>query len=204
MKRGAPSSFFFALGVLLLVTEAALDGAISDLSTSDPPTLYIQWLNSSASPMTDANGDLSTAANPFTGGAMVQLTHPVPKDVFLGVMINRLSGYDVTLTAGGGGATATTGRMTVTGGSPMTYTCSLTKVAGSFKGGTVADPSLDLTGSSKSATAVFVADADLPLQTTAPNYWRLTFTFPSFNTVADGLIFSGTYTGTITATAVIK
>ncbi len=197
------AAFPWALAILLGFGCQA-QCAISDLLVADPATVYIQWLNTSSSPMTEADGDLSTSAVPFSGGAMVQLSNPVPKECYLGLMINRISGYDVTLTASNSGATATTAHMTVTGGADMVYSCSLAKIPSTFKGGTVAADSLDLTGGAKSATAVFVAEPDLPLATTEPNIWRLTFTFPNISSVSDGLILSGTYTGGITATVVIK
>ena len=38
----------------------------------------------------------------------------------------------------------------------------------------------------------------------APNVWQITFSLPVINTVADGLIMSGTYTGGVTATVALK
>ena len=134
---------------------------------------------------------------------MTQLTQPANKSVYIGLMSNSLAGYNVTLT-GANSPTATTAQMTLAGAANLTYTCTLTKENATFTGGTTASASLDLTGGTVSATSVHTAEADLPLADNDPNVWNLTFALPTISTVADGLIMSGTYTGSVTATVAMK
>lgn len=193
-----------ALVVGVMLTAARLTGATLTLTVDVPKTAYIQWLNNSTDAMTNVNGDNTVAMNPYVGGAMTQLTQPANKTTYLGIMCNALTGYDVTMTALNTGATASTGRLVITGGAPLTYTATLAKVAASFTAGATAAPSLDLTGASVSATAVFAASTDLPMLAVSPNVWQMTFSLPVISSVADGLIMAGTYTGGVTATVALK
>lgn len=190
-----------AIGILSPIHKSY--SAVADLTVDVPKTAYIEWIATAATAMSSVDGDGSYAFDPYVGGAVTQLTSPAAKNIFLGVMCNSLAGYDVTLNAGAG-ATATTGRMTIAGGTPIDFTGTLTKEAGTFTAGATAAPSLDLTGGSVSATSVFAAEADLPMAAASPNVWRLSLALPVISTVADGLIMSGTYTGQVTATIALK
>jgi hypothetical protein len=154
--------------------------------------------------MTDVDGDGNKAFNPFDGGPSILLRQSPPIDFFIGVMCNSLSGYEITLTTGSGTTTTTTGELTSGGGSKMTYSATLSKVNGTFAAGAVASANLDLTGSTASASAVFGSTADLPLEAASPNVWQLAASLPLINSVSDGLMMAGTYSGIITASVSLK
>ena len=181
-----------------------LSAALGDLTVDVPKTAYIEWLTTSADTMTNVDGPNSYAFDPYVGGAITQLTQPADKDMFIAVMSNSLAGYNLSLTATNAGATATTGTLEQAGSAPITYTAGLTKVAASFTAGTVAAPSLDLTGATVSGTSSHTAEADLPMAAASPNVWQLAMSLPVISTVADGLIMSGSYTGGVTATIALK
>jgi len=193
-----------SLAALLVVVGLQLTAAVNDLTVFVPKTAYIEWLSASGDAMTSVDGDNSAAFDDYVGGAVTQLTQPADKVTYLGVMCNSLAGYQITFAASGGGATAATGRMTIAGGTPITYTGTLAKVAGSFTAGTTASTSLDLTGATVSGDTAHTAEADLPMTAAAPNVWELTLSLPVISSVADGLIMSGSYTGGITATIALK
>lgn len=177
--------------------------ALNNLSTGDPPTAYIQWLDSPSEAMSNPDGGSSMAFSPYMGGATTLLSAPPSKDFYLGVMCNRLNGYTVSLTAMNE-ASSTTAKMTSSSGRVMTYTCSLSRVSGTFAAGATTTISLDLTGNTPSATASFATTGDLPLTTQAPNVWRLSATLPSVSGVNDGLIVAGSYSGGVTATISVR
>lgn len=193
-------------GIFLLILLASAQGfaAVGSLTVDVPKTAYIQWLPTAATAMTSVDGDNTAAFANYVGGAVTQLTQPANKDVFLGVMCNSLAGYDLTLTANNSGSTTTTGEMTITGGTNLTYTATLAKEASSFSSGTTASTSLDLTGATVSGTTVHTAEADLPMTAASPNVWKVTLALPTISSVSDGLIMSGTYSGGITATVALK
>lgn len=195
---------FLGLTVLALFATTQAFAAVGNLSVVVPKTAYIQWLTASTDAMTAVNGDNSASFADYTGGAATLLTKPADKDTYIGVMCNSLAGYRVTLTAANAGATATTGKMTISGGTALTYTAALTKVTASFTAGTTAATSLDLTGTGASCDTSHVAEADLPLTAAAPNVWKLTFSLPTTTGVSSGLIMSGTYSGGVTATVALK
>ena len=120
----------------------SLHAAIGNLTVVVPKTAYLEFLTNSTDAMTSVNGDNTFAIDPYVGGAVTQMTSPVLKDIYLGVMCNSLAGYDLTLTASNAGATASTGAMTVAGGTAITYNTTLTKIASSFTAGTIASTSL--------------------------------------------------------------
>lgn len=188
---------------LLLLTQAQIEAAGLTLTVDVPKTAYVQWITNSSDPVTAVNGDLSNPLSPYTGGAMTQLTSPSAQGVYLAIMCNSLAGYDITLT-GANATDATTANMTQAGSTAIAYTCTLAKVAGTFTGGTVASTAVDLTGATASGTTTHAAEADLPMDSSSPNVWDLGFSLPVINTVADGLIMSGTYTGSVTATITLK
>jgi hypothetical protein len=178
--------------------------SLPDLLVADPPTVYVEWLTSAGDTMTSADGDNSQAFDPYLGGAASQMQTPTDKDLYVGVMCNRTTGYDLTLTASNSGATTTTAIMTRPSGSDMTYTAALTKVSGTFAAGATASTQLDLTGATASGSAVFATNGDLPLAAASPNVWKVTNNLPSISGVSDGIIISGSYSGGITATVVLK
>ncbi len=188
---------------LLILGASQIHAAALTLTVDVPKTAYIQWLATAGATMTSVDGDITEAFAAYTGGAMTQLAQPANKSVYIGLMSNSLAGYDLTLT-GANTPTATTAQMTIAGGTNLTYTCTLATEAGSFTGGTTASDSLDLTGGTVSGTTVHTAEADLPMTDSAPNVWNLTFSLPTVSAVSDGLIMSGTYTGSVTATVAMK
>ncbi|MCB1135124.1 MAG: hypothetical protein KDK78_02545 [Chlamydiia bacterium] len=192
-----------AVGAFLCLSNQAY-AAVANLSVDVPKTAYLQWLSSSSDSMTSEDGDGTFAMDPYVGGAVTQLTQPSDKTAYLGVMCNSLAGYNLTLTASGSGVTTTTGKLSTAGGTPITFTASLSQVGASFSGGTTANTALDLTGATASGDTVHTAEADLPMTAAAPNVWQLTFSLPAISSVADGLIMSGTYTGGVTATISLK
>jgi len=189
----------FILFFLFFCTWMTKTHALSDLLVTDPATVYIQWLEQATDPITEADGSNAMSFNSYIGGAATQLSSPSAKELFIGVMCNRIAGYTITLTASNSGATATTAKMTIPGGSHLSYTANLSKVSGSFAAGSNTNMSLDLTGASVSASANFASNDDLPLTTIAPNVWKITTSLPSIDDVTGGLIPSGTYQGGITA-----
>lgn len=200
---------YFLSGVLALTGAAILfaspvEAAVGNLTVDVPKTAYIEWLTASSDAMTSVDGDNTFAFDPYVGGAVTQLTQPADKVSYLGVMCNSLAGYTISLTANGAGATATTGQLTIAGGTPIVYTASLSQVGATFTAGTTASTSLDLTGGTASGGTVHTAEADLPLEAASPNVWQLSFSLPAISTVADGLIMSGTYSGGVTATVALK
>jgi hypothetical protein len=191
------------LAGMLLLSAGSAQAAVANLTVDVPKTAYIEWLTASADNMTSVNGDNTFAFDPYVGGAITQLTNPAVKPIYIGVMCNSLAGYDLTFSAGAG-ATGTTGLMVQPGAANITYTAALSRVGGTFTGGTTASETLDLTGGSASGSTVHVAEADLPMAIGSPNVWQLDLSLPVISTVADGLIQSGTYTGGITATISLK
>jgi len=188
---------------LIMFAGTQLYAAVEDLSVTVPKTAYVEWLTNSTDAMTSVNGDNSASFADYVGGASTQLTTPANKDVFIGVMCNALTGYNLSLNAGAG-ATVTTGKMTLAGATDLVFTGALAKVASSFTGGTTTGVNLDLTAATVSGDTVHTAEADLPMAAASPNVWKLTLSLPTISTVADGLIMSGTYTGSITATIALK
>jgi hypothetical protein len=203
MNRNVYAGFVAVLAMLTLYTTQS-QAAVGNLTVDVPKTAYVEWLSASSDAMTSVDGGNAFAFDPYIGGAMTQLTQPADKVAYLGVMCNSLAGYTITLTANGAGATATTGRMTIAGGQPVTYTAALAQVGASFSGGTTASTSLDLTGGGISGGTVHAAEADLPMAAASPNVWQLTLSLPTISSVADGLIMSGTYSGGVTATVALK
>lgn len=190
--------------IIRLLSAAQVHGAVSDLSYPGAPAVYVQWLDSTGATMSETDGSNTYDFDPYLGGGMTQLSRPADKVVYIGVMCNQLAGYDLTLTADNGGATASTARLTTPGATPLTYSGVLTKYTPSFTAGTTAVASLDLTGVGISATAVFAGPSDLPLQAANPNVWVLTLSLPVVSSVADGLIMAGSYSGQITATVSLQ
>lgn len=189
--------------VLLLLLPCCLLG-ITDISLGDPPTFYIQWLDSISTPMDSADGDNSYSLDPYLGGAATQLLSPMPYDIYIGAMCNQKSGYEIFLQANGGGATITTGKLFKSGATSITYTASLTKVASTFSSGAVASTNIDLTGSTPSCEAVFDKNNDVPRKIADANVYHLSLSLPQITSVTDGLIMEGTYSGSITATISAK
>ncbi len=189
---------FSLLGMLFALATTS-HAAVASLSVDVPKTAYIEWLSASSDTMASVDGDATYAFDPYIGGAVTQLTSPAAKSVFIGVMCNALTGYEVTLT-GSGTPTASTGQMTQAGASPIAFTATLSTVGASFSGGTSTGGALDLTGATVSASTTHTAEADLPMAAASPNVWQIDLALPTISTVADGLIMSGTYTGSITAT----
>lgn len=185
-----------------LVGSSAFAGQ-QDLSVIVPKTAYIEWLSTSGSAMASVNGNNSASFSDYSGGAVTQLTQPSNKVVYLGVMCNSLAGYDLTLTAVGSNATATTGELSQSGATPITYTTTLAQAGGIASGATV-NLSLNLVGSTQSIRTSYATEADLPLTAAAPNVFSLTTALPAISSVADGLIMSGTYTGGYIATVVLR
>ncbi|MCB1135123.1 MAG: hypothetical protein KDK78_02540 [Chlamydiia bacterium] len=184
---------------LLVGIAASGQAAVANLTVDVPKTAYIEWLTASSDTMASVDGDNTYTIDAYLGGAVTQLTSPADKICYLGVMCNALTGYEVTLT-GSGTTTGSTAQLTQAGATPITFTAALAQVGASFSGGTSTGGTLDLTGGSVSASTTHTAEADLPMAAASPNVWQITVSLPSITTVADGLIMSGTYTGSITAT----
>jgi len=178
--------------------------ALADLTVGESATAYIQWLSSASDPMTDADGGASIPFTPYLGGASVQMLSAPSKDFYIGIMCNRTAGYTVTLTSTTAGATSTTAKFTIAGGSEIVYTAAISKEAGTFSAGANTSHSINLTGSTPSITVSFATESDLPLSATAPNVWKISASVPDITNVADGLVMAGSYQGGITAVVSLR
>jgi len=178
--------------------------ALDDLQVVDSPSAYIQWLTHASDPITQVDGNNTIALDPYQGGPAILMSHSPGKALYIGVMCNRLTGYDLTLTATNSEATSTSTRLIVSGGSDLILSATLEKESGTFTGGATASTQLDLTGGSASGTAVFAENSDLPLTTIAPNVWKLTVMPPSISSVSNGLIMNGNYERGITASISLR
>lgn len=177
---------------------------LADLNFGDPPTAYLQWLSSPSDVMTEANGSSSVAIDPYVGGAVSQLSQPPDQVLYLGVMCNRRDGYHVYFTAQNSGATASTAKMTLPGGSDLTYTVSVSTEAATFSSGAFPSSNVNLTGATPTASCNFQNNSHVPRKTDERNVWRVTVQLPVIASVSDGLIMEGTYSGGFTATATMQ
>lgn len=196
-------AFTGTMAATIVLCASTAEAAVQTLDTTVPATIYIEWMANNSDPMTSVDGDYATGFDNYLGGALTQLVSPANKEAFIGIMCNNLPGYELTFTASSA-ASATTGSLTLAGATDLTYTATLTEVAGSFSAGTTRTNALDLTGATVSGDVVFGVEADMPMTAAAPNRYKLTLALPSISTVSDGLIMAGAYTGSITATVALK
>lgn len=193
-------SLLLFLGLLQSSPLLGLD----DLTPGAPATVYFQWLSSPGATMTEADGNGTVSLSPYLGGSITQLISPPSQDLYLGVMCNRKTGYDVFITGSTPGPAANQCRLTLPGANNIVVTLTISEVSASFNAGATTTISEDLSGVTASASASFQNPSQTPISAASPNVWRITLDMPPIASVSDGLITAGSYNGSLTATVVLK
>lgn len=172
-------SWFRLFAIFLCFSLHSLFAANSYLSVQIPKTGYIQWFKSSQTTM---NSPAETSIS------LHFHKHKDTEELFLAIMCNSLSGYEITFIAtdalGPDSATAISSN-----NSTIEYTASLVEENGSFKSGTIRNTQLDLTGSRSSVQVWFQTPSSLPMEAHRPNVFKL-ITQPSTK-LQSGTIYIG-------------